>query len=600
MLLLTRIFSIFFLSFFLSCGHAFSSENYLSRFLTWLDWYQHLPKQPDAQFLSMIEEDTPLAKRLRYRWLIHLAEIKNWQAFSEYYRPSQNYDLQCFSVLSDFYLNQTEKILDRAVDLWLSGESRPPACALLFELIIKPSPKSDFLISERLRLAFQTENISLIHYLLDQLSSLKRIEKHQFLEIDKHPERIVALNEGELAGLFYLYGLKKILKTDIHRAILYWQHPKARQILSLNERSLFLREVALQKARKNETDAHHWFSKVSKHLRTTELVEAEIRWLLKRERWSDVIFLIHETFGEPDEPCWQYWLARSFEKIGEKERARIIYENLSGLRHYYGFLSSAKLNKAYSLQNEMISLNPALLKAYQPILNRIQTLYQNRQLFEASRLVNDFVSELPKEEETQIALWLSEKLHWYSKSVAVSNTNAQNYLSLRFPLPFLKNVDELSAAHHTSRALIYAIIRQESAFREDAISSAGARGLMQLMPSTAKFVAKLEHISYHSPSDLLLKDKNMALGVAYLKQLARKFSDNPILMAAAYNAGPGNVLGWLKESHAEDMDLFIETIPWKETRNYLKNVLAFYVVYQHRMNTSDTVTPFLRSFWKSV
>ena len=119
---------------------------------------------------------------------------------------------------------------------------------------------------------------------------------------------------------------------------------------------------------------------------------------------------------------------------------------------------------------------------------------------------------------------------------------------------------------------------------------------MQIMPNTAKDISKSEKIAYKIKPQLLLSDKNINIGVAYLKQLAKRFDNHPILMAAAYNAGPKQVNNWLKTNPPNEMDIWIETLPWLETRNYLKNIIAFYAVYQYRLRERPDLSPFMKTF----
>ena len=148
-------------------------------------------------------------------------------------------------------------------------------------------------------------------------------------------------------------------------------------------------------------------------------------------------------------------------------------------------------------------------------------------------------------------------------------------------------------SYQIPKALIYAIIRQESAFSDDVVSSAGAHGLMQLMPATAKSISKDKKIAYSNKKQLFSTNKNITIGTAYLQQLHRRFKNHPILVVAAYNAGPRQVVYWLKNHSPEEIDIWVETLPWKETRNYLKNVIAFYAVYQYRLQEKPDLTPFM-------
>ena len=128
------------------------------------------------------------------------------------------------------------------------------------------------------------------------------------------------------------------------------------------------------------------------------------------------------------------------------------------------------------------------------------------------------------------------------------------------------------------------------------MSSAGALGLMQVMPATAKKVAEKAHIDYTHQKQLFSAAKNIEIGSAFLNNLASIYNNHPILMAAAYNAGPKQVKNWLNNHKAAEIDIWIETLPWRETRNYLKNVMAFYAVYQYRMQKEPDLSPFFASF----
>lgn len=213
------------------------------------------------------------------------------------------------------------------------------------------------------------------------------------------------------------------------------------------------------------------------------------------------------------------------------------------------------------------------MKPYQAFIDQIQTLYMTKQTLQASRLLNDFISELPKDEASALVYWIDKQLQWHGKSVYLSNNETlNNQLSLRFPLAYKDSISLYSKKYAVAPEFIYAIIRQESGFRDDATSSVGARGLMQVMPYTARVVSKADKIPYNDQKQLFVSQKNINIGVAYLKQLAKRFDNHPILIAAAYNAGPKQVVYWLKTHPPKEIDVWIETLPWQETRNYLKTL----------------------------
>ena len=568
---------------------------YLKRFMTYWQWSENLPQQPNEQFLAFINEDAPLPNKLREKWLYQLARNKDWNNYTKIYKPSMDLNLQCFEYSALYNQSKTTEALTAAKNIWLSPESQPPGCTQLFKLLQNSDQFTDDLISKRIVLALENRNVLLAGYLLNQFKPPRRTDQKLLMAIHQNPYLIAQLPPGPLHGQFYLYGLKRMVAMNMNRAIQAWRTAKTQQMLSYSEKQVFLAHLALYTAIRNKEDTAYWFAQINPHYYNDVLLDWQIRYALKREQWRQVEKLIHH-YQDKENPCWQYWLARSLEARGKREEAEAIYTPLSKTRHYYGFLASLRLKKPPHFQNEKMETNLALLKQYQSFTNTIRSLYNTKQLLQASRLLNDFTSELPKEDKIALLYWLTYQLQWHAKSVYLSNNEElNNQLALRFPLVYNKNINLHAKNYEIPPAFIYAIIRQESGFREDVVSAAGARGLMQIMPSTAKVVAKGARIAYTHQDQLFSWQHNINIGIAYLATLAKRFYHNPILMAAAYNAGPGNVVYWIKHYPAKQMDIWIETLPFQETRNYLKNVIAFYTVYEYRMQNKPDLKRIMHS-----
>ncbi|VEG89628.1 lytic transglycosylase domain-containing protein [Legionella spiritensis] len=575
-------------------AHASSGQAYLERFMDYSQWNQSLPEEPDDKFLVFISDDQPLGKKLREKWLYQLANQKDWTQYSKYYKPSEDVNLQCYAHLADYYQGKTTAALAAAVPLWLYGSSRPSACDQLFDLLIHSEGFDENLISQRIALALDKRNLPLARYLLKKYKTPRLKDEQLLIRIYQSPTRITQLEDSELHDDFYLYGLKRLVSINMDQAIKYWRHVKTRKLLSEAQQQAFLAHVALYKAMRNHNDAYAWFAKVKPAYYNDVLLDWQIRFALKRHQWHRVERLIRHN-PDKDNPCWQYWLARSLDALGQREKAREIYTSLAETRNYYGFLASLRLNKKPSFQNEKPHNDLSILKPYQPVTDNIKALYNSSQALQASRLVNDFVSELPKADKSALAYWIANDLRWPGKSVYLGNSDElHNQLSLRFPLAYSQAISHDASQYHIPKELIYAIIRQESGFRENVVSSAGAHGLMQVLPTTARMVARANKVPYSSKTELFSSRKNISLGVAYLNSLARRFGNHPVLMAAAYNAGPRQVTYWLKNHPPKEIDLWIETLPWHETRNYLKNVIAFYAVYQYRLQKKIDLSDFMK------
>lgn len=561
---------------------AVSGQDYMNRFNAYRIWYENLPVTPTPDFLGFIKDLTPLSQKLRGKWLYELAKNKDWNAYLTHYQPSNDLNLQCYKQIALFNTGQQEEAMKSSISLWLTGDSLPPACTRLFDNLLKMNSFDQNLITQRLILALNQRNMPLAYYLLKQYKTPHAREMKSLMSIYKNPTNIAILAKSDLIDDFYLYGLKRLVSINTDKALRFWA--QAKQLLSESQEQAFFAHVALYKAMRNQADAFVWFNKVKPQYYNEVLTDWAIRYALKHKEWRRVRQFIQASTNK-DTPCWQYWLARSLEEQTQKRQAQVIYQSLAKTRSYYGFLASMRLNKSPSLEHEKTSTNLLSLKPYQPILAEIQNLYQSKKSLEASRLLSDFISELPKDEASALLYWVDTNLHWYGRSVYLSSNEVlNNQLVLRFPLAYQDSIRQFAKQYDVSPEFVYAIIRQESAFREDVVSSAGARGLMQLMPKTAALVSKMSKIPYSNQNQLFLSQKNINIGIAYLRQLGMRFHNHPVLIAAAYNAGPRQVVYWLKNLPTKEVDLWIETLPWQETRNYLKNVMAYYVVYQYRLN----------------
>ena len=577
-------------------SYADSGKAYLDRFMKYTAWSKSLPLIPSEEFLTFIKQDTPLSKKLLSNWLYQLARNKDWVNYSKYYKPSTDLNLQCYAGYSIYLQGNHNEAINSTKNVWLTGDSTPKACDELFSLALKNHEVADSLITERLSLVLEKSNISLASYLLKQYRPARIDEIKLLATIDKHPKSINYIQPSELHSLFYLYGLNKLVTLDMTEAMKIWDNHKTKRILKEPQQQAFLAHIAFYKAIRDHLDSPNWFAKVKPEFYNETLISWQIRYSLKYRQWDKVEQLINKS-PEKDSPCWQYWLARAKEGQGQKAEAIELYKTIALNRNYYGFLASRRLNIKFNFQNEPATENISLLAPYKPFTDQIKKLYIAKQTETASRMLNDFVSELPKKDKSALAYWLQHYLMWNEKSLFLSNNGElNNQLSLRFPLTYQNSIKNYAKNYQIKPELIYAIIRQESSFRGDAISSAGAIGLMQIMPNTAKDISKSEKIAYKIKPQLLLSDKNINIGVAYLKQLAKRFDNHPILMAAAYNAGPKQVNNWLKTNPPNEMDIWIETLPWLETRNYLKNIIAFYAVYQYRLRERPDLSPFMKTF----
>jgi soluble lytic murein transglycosylase len=570
------------------------SQTYLEKFQQFMLWNLNLPTVATPDFIEFINQSTPLSQKLRDRWLYQLAQRHDWETYLKYYQPSNDVNLQCFEQFALVNQGQEQTALPTAKTLWLQSSGQPPGCNALFSWLLKTQDPTQALITQRTKIALENRNLSLAVYLLNQYHPPRVSDAKQLQSIHQKPTQILNLSSGTLAGDFYLYGLKRMISNrKMDEAIRYWKLPKAKQLLNEVQNQSFLSFLVLYKAMRDNDDTLTWFNQIKPAFYNDGLLDWAIRFALKRHQWKTVTVLIGQS-PQKDEPCWQYWLARSLNAQGKAAEANVIYQNLAKTRHYYGFLASLRLKIDFHFEDEPVKPNLERLKPYQPITDQILTLYNAHQVNQASRLISDFASELPKDDKSALVQWVQDVLKWHAKSVALSNSDElTNQLSLRFPLLHQQEVSKTASQYQVPSELIYAVIRQESGFRPDVISPAGAHGLMQVLPSTAQKIAKEKKIPYRNKNQLFSWADNINIGTAYLQQLDKRFHHHPILMAAAYNAGPTQVNYWLKNHTPKAIDIWIETLPWRETRNYLKNIIAFYAVYQFRLHDKSDLSWFM-------
>ncbi len=573
---------------------ALSGHAYLDKFIKYTEWCQHLPKTTDPEFLAFIKQPTPLNQKLREKWLYQLAYNKDWTTFAHYYDGSKDTNLQCYALTALYNQGMHERALIASKTLWLSGGSQPIACNTLFTALLEHHEITETLIQQRLVLALENNNLSLARYLLKQYKPARIKDADTLTAIFQNPTRIAQLNPGQLQGEFYLYGLKLMVAHKLNEAIRLSQSPHAQKIMNDAQKQTFLAHVALNKAINNEPDTELWFARVKRPWYNEVLLEWEVRFALTHHHWHKIIYLISQSKNK-HEPNYEYWMARALAALGEHQTANEIYQQLANKRNYYGFLASLKLNKQPNFKNEPTTRNLQKLAPYKFITDQIKDLYLSHKTVEASKLLNDFISELPKNEKSALASWVATDLNWHEKSIYLStNEELNDQLTLRFPLAHRDVVRTYAKQYQVPQELIYAVIRQESAFHYDIVSPAGANGLMQLMPSTAHVVAKRANILYTDKAQLFSPQKNIHIGTAYLQQLANQYHQHPLLMMAAYNAGPRQVKYWLKNHEPKEIDIWIETLPWRETRNYLKNIIAYYAVYQYRMHEKLSLYAFMQ------
>ncbi|MGR9101195.1 MAG: transglycosylase SLT domain-containing protein, partial [Gammaproteobacteria bacterium] len=288
---------------------------------------------------------------------------------------------------------------------------------------------------------------------------------------------------------------------------------------------------------------------------------------------------------EKKESSWRYWSARALAELGSVDEANRIYRVLAKERSYYGFLSADRLSLDYRMNHSPTVVQPAEIeRLYQekPFQVMLEFLYFDM-VREAKSEWWHTVQKLPPE-KIRAAAKLAQRWGWDQTAIfTIAIAKEWDDLELRFPLAYKDEITAQAKSVGMDPAVMYALVRRESAFDPRAHSPAGARGLMQIMPATGRQVARKLNEKWRGPSALYLPDVSLRYGSHYFKGLLDSFDNNSAMAAAGYNAGPHRVVQWLPGEEAVDSDIWAETIPFTETRKYVAAVLEYAVIYRDKL-----------------
>lgn len=548
---------------------------------------------------SFIDDNNYLSDRLRKKWLAYLAKKQQWQAYIAAYQPTNNVTRQCYYLTAIYKTDDKNLNSDQIKKLWLTGKTQPKACQYIFEKWQSSEFFSDEYIWQRIQLAIQKKNIRLVRNLQDLLPQQEQSKIDNWIKVFKNPTLLSSMqfDDTEHSNDIIVSALKRWIRSDMDAAIDYWNTIKTDRNFSAQQKQDIYQDLALYAALRNRADANDYFNQLDPQLTPLKYYEWQIRAALKKHNWQSVLSLI-EKLPEPlrNKSCWQYWYARSFQKMGQEKTAQALYAPLSEKRNYYGFLASHYGDYPMNMEHETYKDAPELLEPHTQQITYINQLYRKQNYNKANLISYELANNLSQAGQYQLARKYAD-WKWHDKALMLANlSDHSNDLNLRFPLAHSALVEKYAEKYQVNPALIFAIIRQESTFRKKVKSNAGALGLMQVIPSTARKMSRIYKIPLGSMRQMYQAKTNLKIGTAYVSHLSKRFNQHPILIAAAYNAGPRQVNYWLKKFPETDTDLWIETLPWNETRNYLKNITSFYVVYQYRLNEKPTLTEFMKKF----
>jgi soluble lytic murein transglycosylase len=558
--------------------------------------YQYLKprlQQADSteiQTFLMRYGDSHFGNTLRQAWLEQRAQAGDWTAFLQAYTPQKSTELQCYFMQARLYSGAPRQATLEAIkQLWLVGHSQPAACDPAFEFLYQSKFMNRQLVWQRIQLAMDKGKINLTNALSKYLDTTDQVWLTYWQNMHRQPAQTLArLNAPDLPIVrqIILHGIKRLANKNFEQATEHWATYQRRYAFSVQQLGEMQRDLALASLKHDHPHALKWLAAVNKHFLNEKLSDARIKLALKRQNWRAVADFITELpKAQQKDYRWRYWLARALSQLGQTQAAQQLYTALAKERDYYGFLAADQINASYRMQDKPITFtaNEQAALMQKTSIRAAKEFYQLGQTANANREWRYITKRLPADQQA-IAAALASRWQWYPQAIFTSaKAGYFDDLAVRFPLAYYDHLSMAAKEQGVDLAWAYGIARQESAFMSQARSHAGALGLMQLMPATGRFVARKIGLRLTSTQDILDVDNNVTLGTAYLRRMLDKFDGNYMLATAAYNAGPGRAKRWAEENSCLSPDLWVEMIPFNETRTYVQRVLFYTRIFEERL-----------------
>ena len=578
-----------------------SKDYILYPYLEFYDIRNRLSSTSDEELMSFINtyDTTPLSYRLRTQWLYRLAEDKRWDQYLKVYKGQGGTKLKCALLDAKLATNKSKKtlksVLKATKNLWLTGKETPSECDNIFNKFEKSKYLTGKVIWDRIDLAMAKGNTRLATTLSKRLSSRDRKKVALWIKVHKNPKKYLTtkqLRKNDLVNRKILvHGIKRHARRDAEDAKNLWNKVKRRRGFGRTELAEINKYIALRSAYQRHPKAYKWLTQVRKKSTDDDVRYWRAMAALRLQDWKALMRSIDQLpKSEKKEPKWQYWLARTYEELGEKKKSKALFSEIAQNTNYYGFLASDKIGVDYSFNNESLDRDDELIQTIvaMPGIQRARELHAVGILDEARREWSRAIRNFKTKQLKQAAI-ISHDWGWHHNAIiTIAKTSHRQDYDIRFPTPFRELVFSKAVDHGLDASLIYGVARRESAFHANARSRVGALGLMQLMPGTARLESKRLGLKRPTQNDILVAENNISLGSSYLNRLLERFGGNQALATAAYNAGPGRVDSWIPKSEAVSSDVWVDTLPFRETREYVRAVLAYSIIFDWKLDQKTT------------
>ena len=537
----------------------------------------------------------PAASRIRQAWLNELMKRGQHSKFLQYYESGNSVAHSCFDLQARMKADNAPNAVEEIKAFWFVGSSQPNQCDPLFSWLEKQGYMDDELIWKRIDLAMARHDVTLAKYLAGKLST-QQIHWFALLNSIHHsPEKILTdpdlKKDDSLARKVIAYGARRWARKDVVAAANAWQQLSDKYQFSQEQRTHTEADIALTASLQHHSLAAQLMSQLPDDIKDVEVQQWRARAAMRANDWPAVLRSIVLMDGETKQELeWKYWRARALEEMGVYTDAKDIYQKIALERDYYGFLAADRVQQTYEMNDKPLQFTDSEIGKvleYPPLV-------RTRELLEVGQTSHaysewQYLTAGFNSKQLQIAAYIAHQWNWYDIAIfTIARAKHYDDLQLRFPQPYddivVKNAKKFSLAPE----YVYGVMRQESAMNSLARSHAGATGLMQLMPATAKDVARQLKISSPDSNAIMEPKVNVQLGSKYLRLMLDKYDNQQVLATASFNAGPHRVKRWLPLNEKMSADVWVDTIPYDETRKYVRRVMAYSTVYEWKMAQKTT------------
>ncbi len=574
---------------------AMGLESYpLYAYLELATLQKQLPQLKPAQVAEYVAAwpDSLPAQTLRDAFLLELAKRGDWKNFLALYTDSvRGKELQCEAQQAHIALGQTPDFQRDIAPLWLSANQLPAACDPVVAWSTQQGKLTQALIWQRIDLAANAAHADVVTGLAAMLDDDERTAAERIALALRDPAaamtQSLAWPDKPRSRDALVLAFERLSRRDSDTAETQWAKLATHFHFDPDQRGRILRTIAVYRASSYAPDALARLNALPADAADDTAREWHVRLALAAQDWKTALAALENMApAQKADARWRYLRARVLVKLDRGDEAAAIFATVAQEANFHGFLAADWLKQAYAICPSQVDTDKAQEDSLRqrPGLARAFEFFALNRLSEARREWDFALAQL-QPRDRRVAVDIASRLGWYDRAVYALNQGDDLHLyELRFPLARRAQIERDAKAAEIDPAWAYAIIRAESAWTSDARSGADAWGLMQLLPGTARQLAKVEKVSFSGAADLFDPDLNIRLGTRYLGNMALHFDGSPWLASAAYNAGADPVGRWISARDTLEPDFFIETIPYKETREYVARVLAFSVIYDWRMH----------------